>query len=87
MLATFCRISTCLAYHQRYLIVGRLQVVRRGLHYLHRSVVAVFEVLRQPHRREVPPAQLLDEDVAVDQHFAHVAGVVAEWGMSYPPIL
>ena len=50
--------------------------MRRTLHDLHRRVVAVLEVLRQPHRREVAPPQLLDKHVPVHQHLPDVARVV-----------
>lgn len=57
-----------------------------ALHYLHRHVGRVLEVLRQPDSGEVPPAELLDEHVAVHEDFADMAGMVAEWRMGYPSI-
>jgi hypothetical protein len=36
-----------------------------------------FEVLAEPHGREVAPAQLLNDHVAVDEYFADVDGMIA----------
>jgi hypothetical protein len=47
-----------------------------ALHDLDGDVGGVLEVLGEPDGGEVSPAELLDEDVPVDEDFPDVAGVV-----------
>lgn len=58
-------------------VEGRLHIVRAALLNLHGDIGVELEVLAQPDRREVPPAQLLDDHVAIDEHFADVDWVVS----------
>lgn len=61
-----------------------LDFVEGGLHIMWAALLnfdghigVVFEVLAQPHCGEMAPAQLLDDDVAVDEDFADVHGMIA----------
>lgn len=61
--------------------------MRRTLHDLHSHVVVVLEVAGKPDCGEMAPAQFLDQDVPVHEHFSDMAGVVTKLNSLYPPIL
>ena len=41
------------------------------------DVAVVFEILCQPDCREMAPAKLLDDDVAIKKNLTHMYGMVA----------
>lgn len=63
-----------------HLIIGSLNVVRRRLLDLQRHKGVILHVLGQPHGREMPPPELLDNDVPVIHDLAHMHRVI-------PPVL
>ena len=51
-------------------VEGGFEVVRGALLYFDGDVGVVLEVSAEPHGGKVAPSELLDDDVAVDEHFA-----------------
>lgn len=58
-------------------IVGGFKVVLRAFLDLDGDVAIILKVLREPYRREVAPAQLLNNDIPVQKDLAHVYRVIA----------
>mmetsp|Transcript_26483 Transcript_26483/g.35418 ORF Transcript_26483/g.35418 Transcript_26483/m.35418 type:complete len:204 (-) Transcript_26483:296-907(-) len=59
------------------LIEGRHEVVTRRSLNFHCHVSVVLDVLREPHSGEVAPAELLNDQVAIDEHLAYMHRVIA----------
>jgi hypothetical protein len=49
----------------------------RTLHYLHRSIIPVFKILCEPYSRKMPPTQLLNQHVSINEHFSNMARMIS----------
>lgn len=71
-----------------YLVVG-CGLVAGGtlLHFQCDIGILMFHILGEPHCRELAPAQLLDNDVAIDQDFTEMHGVIASDLVLFDPFV
>ena len=60
-----------------HLVKGCIHIVGRALLYLYCDKGLVFKIPAEPDSRKVPPAQLLNHSVPVDQYFSDVYRVVS----------
>ena len=60
-----------------HFIVGSFEVLRSALLYFQSDIGVVLEILGKPNCGEVPPAEFLNNCVAVEEDFANVNRMVA----------
>lgn len=59
-----------------HFVVGGFEIVLRTLLDFDRNVAVIFEIFRKPDSREMAPAQLLDDNVSVDENLAYMNWMV-----------
>ena len=59
-----------------YLIIGGIKIVGSRFHHLYCHVGPIFEILCKPHCREMPPAEFLNENIAIDKNLANMARMI-----------
>ena len=59
------------------LVIGSFQIVGRAFHDFDSDIVLKFEIFRQPDGWKVSPAEFLNKNISIRQHFSHMAGMVA----------
>ena len=66
-------------FQNSHLVIRCLNIMRRWLLNFKSNKSIIFHVLGQPDRREMPPAQFLDDHVSIHHHLAHMDGMVAAY--------
>jgi hypothetical protein len=48
-----------------------------AFHYLYCNISRIFKVFSQPYSGEMPPSKFLDDNIAIEEDFSNMTGMIA----------